>query len=76
MESYVDWMESCYAISALGLPAASVPFGFTDSGLPVGLQVIGRHGDDRGVLELAHAIERATEHWRRRPPAAALSASG
>ncbi|HYJ67604.1 MAG TPA: amidase [Nocardioidaceae bacterium] len=66
-ESYLDWMRACYWISATGLPAASVPFAFTDDGLPVGLQVVGRPGDDFGVLQLAHAIESATQTWRRQP---------
>jgi amidase len=67
-ESYLDWMRACYWISATGLPAASVPFAFTDDGLPVGLQIVGRPGDDFGVLQLAHAIESETQTWRRRPP--------
>ncbi|ONI81477.1 amidase [Actinosynnema sp. ALI-1.44] len=67
-ETYLDWMRACWSISATGLPAASVPFGFTDDGLPVGLQVVGRPGDDFGVLQLAHAIEEATGAGRRRPP--------
>jgi amidase len=58
MESYIDWMKSCYFISAIGHPAISVPCGLTD-GVPVGLQIVGRDGDDRGVLELAHAYETA-----------------
>ncbi len=68
MRSYIDWMKSCYFVSAAALPAASVPFGFTSQGLPVGLQVIGRHGHDWSVLQLAHAIERETQCWKRRPP--------
>jgi amidase len=35
--------------------------------LPVGLQIVGRHRDDFGVLQLAHAFEQATGHWRTRP---------
>ncbi|WP_281391702.1 amidase [Saccharothrix tamanrassetensis] len=66
-ETYLDWMRACWCISATGLPAASVPFGFTDDGLPVGLQIVGRRGDDFGVLQLAHAIERATRTGQRRP---------
>ncbi len=60
MESYIDWMKSCYYISSLGHPAASVPCGFTPEGLPVGLQIVGRHHDDFGVLRLANAFEKAT----------------
>ncbi len=59
MESYVDWMRSCYFISVTGLPAISVPAGFTEEGLPVGLQIVGRHHDDFGVLQIAHAYEQA-----------------
>lgn len=65
---YIDWMKSCYWVSATGLPAASVPFAFTDSGLPVGLQVIGRHRDDWGVLQFARAVERASDCGQVRPP--------
>ena len=67
METYIDWMKSCYYISALGLPAISVPCGFTDDGLPVGIQIVGRLNDDLSVLQLAHAFEYATAHWRTLP---------
>ena len=67
MGSYIDWMRSCYFISVLGLPAISVPCGFTAEGLPVGLQIVGRFHDDWGVLQLAHAFERATGFWKIRP---------
>ena len=65
--NYIDWMKSCYYISSLGLPAISVPCGFTEDGLPVGVQIVGRHQDDFGVLQLAHAFEQATEFWKQRP---------
>lgn len=68
LASYIDWMRSCYFISVLGLPAIAVPCGFTAAGLPVGIQIVGRPRDDWGVLQLAHAYEQATGHWRRRPP--------
>ena len=67
MGTYIDWMKSCYNISVLGLPAISVPCGFTEEGLPVGLQIVGRLHDDWGVLQLAHAFEQATGFWRTRP---------
>ena len=65
--SYIDWMKSCWYISATGNPAASVPAGFTPEGLPVGLQIVGRHGEDFGVLQLAHAFEQVTGFGHRRP---------
>ncbi|UCH21283.1 MAG: amidase [Deltaproteobacteria bacterium] len=70
MDTYIDWMKSCYFISVTGLPAISVPCGFTPEGLPVGVQIVGRHQDDFGVLQLAYAFEQATEFWKRRPPVA------
>lgn len=68
LETYIDWMKSCWAITVTGLPAISVPAGFTEDGLPVGLQIVGRARDDLGVLQLAHAFEQITGTWRRRPP--------
>ena len=67
LDTYIDWMKSCYYISAIGLPAISVPCGFTESGLPVGVQIVGRHNDDFGVLQIAHAFEQATQTWKHRP---------
>jgi amidase len=67
MENYLDWMKSCYFITITGHPAISVPAGFTDDGLPVGIQIVGRYRDDFGVLQIAHAFEEATQVWKRRP---------
>ena len=61
MDTYLDWMKSCYFISVTGHPAISVPCGFTVDGLPVGIQLVGRHQDDLGVLQLAHAFEKETQ---------------
>lgn len=70
MHTYIDWMKSCYYISVLGLPAISVPCGFTPGGLPVGIQIVGRHRADFSVLQLAAAFEQVTDHWERIPPVA------
>jgi amidase len=67
METYIDWMRSCWYVSFMANPAISVPAGFTESGLPVGIQIVGRHRDEWSVLQLAHAFEQATRHGRRRP---------
>ena len=66
-DNYIDWMKSCWYISATGNPAASVPAGFTPEGLPVGIQIVGRHKQDFGVLQLAHAFEQATGFGKKRP---------
>jgi amidase len=71
LPTYIDWMRACSDITVTGLPAVSVPGGFTSDGLPVGLQIVGRHQDDWGVLQLAHAFEQATGFGRRRAPVAA-----
>ncbi len=70
METYIDWMRSCCYVSATGLPAISVPCGFTPEGLPVGVQIVGRHQNEWGLLQLAHAFEQATGVGQRRPPIA------
>lgn len=66
-DNYIDWMKSCWYISTVGNPAISVPAGFTPEGLPVGIQIVGRHNQDFSVLQIAHAYEQATNHARRRP---------
>jgi amidase len=70
MKNYIEWMKSCYYITVTGHPAISVPCGFTPEGLPVGIQIVGRHRDDLGVLQLARAFERTTGFWKQRPPVA------
>jgi aspartyl-tRNA(Asn)/glutamyl-tRNA(Gln) amidotransferase subunit A len=54
--------------NVLGLPAISVPCGFTTGGLPIGLQIVGRAFDEAGILRIAHAYEQASEWHRKRPP--------
>lgn len=54
--------------SFFGLPAISVPCGFTASGLPIGLQISGAPFAEATVLALAHAYEKATDWHKRQPP--------
>jgi amidase len=67
IDNYIDWMKSCWYISATGNPAASVPGGFTPEGLPVGVQIVGRNKEDFSVLQIAHAFEQATGFGKKRP---------
>lgn len=69
---YLGWMRSSFLVSVLRVPAASVPVAFTADGLPVGLQVVGRPGDDLGVLQVAHALEQVFAAGRRAPDLGAL----
>jgi len=66
-ESYLDWMRSAYLISVTGLPAISVPAGFTPDGLPVGLQLAGRRRADWHLLGVAAAFEAATGYTQIAP---------
>jgi len=70
METYIDWMKSCYYVTMTGHPAISVPCGFTPEGLPVGVQIVGRYRDEFGVLQMARAFEGQTGLWKRRPEVA------
>jgi amidase len=56
MGSYVEWMRTCSRITLTAHPAISLPAGFTDGGLPVGLQLVGRHRGEAALLRLAAAV--------------------
>ena len=60
---------ACTAIASdVGLPAISVPCGFGEGPLPIGLHIMGRHREEGLVLRVAHAYEQATGWHRFRPP--------
>jgi amidase len=67
MLTYIDWMRSAYYVSVIGNPALSVPCAFSKSGLPIGLQIVGRHNADLSVLQMGFAFEQATQIGKRRP---------
>jgi amidase len=67
MGYYIEWMKVCWLISAVSAPALAVPATFQD-GLPFGVQIVGRHQDDWGVLQMGHAFEQASGSvWKTRP---------
>ncbi|MFC1984174.1 amidase [Chloroflexota bacterium] len=64
----LGWMSFTYPFNITGQPAASVPCGWTDDGLPVGLQIVGRRFDEITVLQAAAAFEQASPWADRIPP--------
>ena len=68
MDTYHRWMEVVVPASLAGLPALALPCGFGEGGLPMGMQIIGRAGDDAGILALGMAYHTATD-WPGRAPA-------
>ncbi len=67
MDTYHRWMEVVIAGSLGGIPVINVPVGFDPQGRPMGMQVMGKYGDDRRVLEFALAYETITDHLQQRP---------
>lgn len=57
-----------FPFNVTGNPVLAVPIGFV-GGLPLGMQIVGRHGDEAGICAVGHAFERATDHSTQRPPA-------
>ncbi len=68
MGRYIEWMRSCSRITVMGLPTLSLPAGFTDDGLPVGVQVIGSPLGDASLLAAARMLEAARPQHQIRPP--------
>ena len=64
------YLSDIYTISInlAGIPAMSVPCGFTGSGLPVGMQLIGRHFDEETLLNVGHQFQLNTDHHLKQPP--------
>ncbi|MBU2963727.1 amidase [Citreicella sp. C3M06] len=71
MDSYHRWMEIVVPVSLAGLPCMGLPAGFSDSGLPMGLQLFGPTGSDAAILAMSDAYHRATDWPGQRPPALA-----
>lgn len=68
MDTYHRWMEVVIGGTLAGLPVINVPAGFGPTGLPMGLQVMGKAQGDLSVLQVAHAYEQAQPYTKRRSP--------
>jgi amidase len=73
LDNYTQWFFLTYGITVTALPVISVPCGFTKSGLPVGLQIVGRRRQEAAVLRAAAAFEAAAPWADRIPPVVAAS---
>jgi amidase len=67
MDTYHRWMEVVVPVSLAGLPCISLPVGFGETGLPMGVQLFARKGQDKRLLEVAQAYHEAT-NWPAAPP--------
>jgi amidase len=69
METYHEWMKAVCLISMSGCPSLAVPAGFSENGLPIGVQIVGRNHGEISCLQLARAYELVT-NWTgsRLPP--------
>ena len=68
MDTYHRWMEVMIPVTMSSCPALSVPVGFNDRGLPMGLQIVGPNHGELACLQLAHAYDQATQWVTKRPP--------
>ncbi len=68
MASYHEWMQCAVPATMAGSPALAAPAGFSENGLPMGIQIIGRRRGDLDVLRLGHAYDCATRWPEQRPP--------
>jgi amidase len=67
-DQLVDYAGYCWIDNFAGSPSISLPMGFSDNGLPVGIQFATRPGGEALLLALAHQLEEAVEWWRHTPP--------
>jgi amidase len=68
MDTYHRWMEVVVPVSLGGLPCLGLPAGFSDAGLPMGMQLFGAAGSDARILSLGQAYHEVTDWPNRRPP--------
>jgi len=65
--SIMSWMTYTYPFNMTGLPAASIPSGWSNSGLPIGMQIVGKRYDERTVLQVSKAFEEVSPWQEKRP---------
>jgi amidase len=68
LENIIRWIAPCPPFNMTGQPAIAIPAGFTADGLPLGVQLVGRPGDEITIIALAAQVEAATSWNQLRPP--------
>ena len=63
LNTYIDWMALCYAITVTGCPSISIPSGFSKDGLPIGIQIVSKKLNELKILELAKVFESETNYY-------------
>jgi amidase len=69
-DTYIDWLAITYALTMTGKPVIAIPCGMSDSGLPVGIQIVGRARGEAALLSAARAIEEIIGTWATGKPQA------
>lgn len=68
MQTYHEWMKGALLVTMSGCPSLAVPAGFSDGGLPIGIQIIAAEAHEFACLQLAHAYEGTLSAAKRRAP--------
>jgi len=69
-DTYIDWLAITYALTMTGMPVIAIPCGMSASGLPVGIQIVGRARGEAALLSAARAIEQIIGEWASGKPQA------
>ncbi|MGY6528828.1 MAG: amidase [Cyanobacterium sp.] len=67
LNNIIHWIAPCPPFNATGQPAIALPTGFTDSGLPIGIQIVGKPRDEVTILQLAYQLEQIKQWQKYRP---------
>jgi amidase len=67
LSKIIDWINPCPPFNATGQPAIAIPTGFTESGLPVGVQLVGKPADEITILQLAYQLEQIKQWYHHKP---------
>ncbi|PCE22740.1 amidase [Paraburkholderia acidicola] len=62
-DTYIDWLAISYAVTLTGMPVIAIPCGMSASGLPVGIQIVGKVRGEAALLSAARAIEEVVGAW-------------